>query len=53
MRVTTFEKRKGNGTTRRCETAVSLHRERLAEGKTTAEDKKSVVMEKRSRNDKV
>ena len=53
MRATTYEKRKGKGTTRRCESAVSLHRERIAEEETTAKDKKCVVMAKRSRNDKV
>lgn len=53
MRVTTFKKRNGKGRTRRCETAVSLHRARIAEEETTAKDKKSVVMEQRSRNDKV
>jgi hypothetical protein len=53
MRVTTYKKRKGKGTTRRCESAVSLHRERIAEEETTAKVEKSAVMAKRSRNDKV
>ena len=53
MRVTTYKKRKGKGTTRRCESAVSLHRERIAEEETTAKVEKSAVMANRSRSDKV
>lgn len=58
MWVTTFEKRIGKGMTRRCESAISLHREGIAEEEpaeeeTAAKDRKSLLMEKGSRNDKV
>jgi hypothetical protein len=53
MWVTTFEKRIGKGMTKRCESAISLHREGIAEEETAAKDRKSLLMEKGSQNDKV